>query len=56
MNLWLTVRTCIALFLTVFGIGFIFVATPTERLLIGSLITAIGLTFLLRMALVLRAR
>jgi hypothetical protein len=56
MNLWLTVRTCIALFLAVFGIGLIFAAAPTERLLIGSLIAAIGLSFLLRMALVLRGR
>ena len=49
MNLWLTLSTFIAVFLTLFGIGLIFVRSEDERMMIGSAIAAIGITFLLRM-------
>ena len=54
MNIWLTVRTFIALFLIVLGIGLVFVRTEDMRIMLGAVFAAIGLTFLLRMALVLR--
>jgi hypothetical protein len=54
MNIWLTVRTCIAVFLVLFGIGLMFVRSEDERLMLGALFAAIGLTFIFRMALVLR--
>jgi hypothetical protein len=56
MNIWLTVRTFIALFLVALGIGFMFVRSEDMRLMVGALFVAMGLTFLLRMALVLRQR
>jgi hypothetical protein len=55
MNIWLTIRTFIALFLVVFGIGVMF-NSWTSRLATGALFAAFGLTFLVRVALVLRER
>jgi hypothetical protein len=56
MNIWLTVRTFIALFLVALGIGLMFVRSEDMRLMVGALFVAMGLTFMLRMALVLRQR
>ncbi len=54
MNPYLTLRTFIAVFLTLFGIGLIFVPPQDERMMIGAAIAAIGITFLLRMRIELR--
>lgn len=54
MNTWLTIRTFIALFIAALGIGLMFVRLQDERLILGSLLFAIGVTFLLRMAIELR--
>jgi hypothetical protein len=54
MNIWLTIRSFIALFLIVLGIGLVFVRTEDMRIMVGAAFAAIGLTFMLRIALVLR--
>ncbi len=54
MNTWLTIRTFVAIFLSTFGLGLMFIRSQDERLLLGSVIAAFGLTFLLRMALEVR--
>ncbi len=51
---WLTLRTFIALFLILFGVGLMFVHAEDNRILLGAVFAAIGLTFVLRMVLVLR--
>jgi hypothetical protein len=56
MNPWLTTRMFIAVFLALFGIGLMFVRSEDGRVLGGAGIAAIGLTFLLRVALELRRR
>jgi hypothetical protein len=56
MNIWLTVRTGIAFFLVAFGIALIFVHSQDERLMLGSVIFAVGATFLLRVALAVSRR
>jgi hypothetical protein len=56
MSLWLTVRAFIAIFLTAFGIGLIFVPTEDMRVFAGAVLVALGLTFLLRLGLALRQR
>ncbi len=56
MNIWLTVRTFIALFLIVFGVGLVFVRSEDSRILLGAVLAALGLTFMLRVALALRHR
>jgi hypothetical protein len=56
MNPWLSVRVTIALFLTIFGIGLIFAPSPDGRLFAGAFLATIGLTFLLWVGLVLRAK
>ena len=54
MNIWLTVRLAIAIFLTALGIGLMFVRSEDVRIEVGALFVAIGGTFLLRFALALR--
>ena len=54
MNIWLTVRTFLALFLIIFGVGLAFVRTEDMRILVGAALAAIGLTFMVRIALVLQ--
>lgn len=56
MNAWLSVRTTIALFLVIFGIGLIFTPSPDGRLMVGAFLAAIGLTFLFWVGLALRER
>ncbi len=56
MSIWLTARTFIALFLILYGIGLIFVRSEYGLMMVGAVFAAIGLTFLFRMALVLRQR
>lgn len=57
MNIWLTIRTFGAVFLLFLGIGLLFVRTEEGgRIFIGALLIAIGVTFLLRLALALRKR
>ncbi len=56
MNIWLTVRTFIALVLILLGIGLMFVRSEDSRMLLGAVLAGIGLTFVLRMALALRQR
>lgn len=56
MNIWLTVRTFIAIFFVAFGIGLMVARSEDMRLMVGALLAAFGLTFMLRMALVLRER
>ena len=53
MNTWLTIRTSIALFLVISGVGLAFSNASDGRVLIGSLFVTIGLTFFLRVALAL---
>lgn len=54
MNIWLAVRLAIAIFLTTFGIGLIFVRSEDERMMIGAFFVALGGTFLSYFALALR--
>jgi hypothetical protein len=54
MSFWMTLRTGAAVFLALLGIGLMFVRSEDSRLVIGAFIAAIGLTFLLRVAIVLR--
>jgi hypothetical protein len=49
-----TVRAFIAFFLAAFGIGFMFVRSEDSRILLGAFFTALGMTFLLRLALAVR--
>ena len=42
MNSWLLLRTFIAVFLTAFGLGLIFVRSGDERLMIGAFLFVIG--------------
>jgi hypothetical protein len=53
MSTWLTVRTFIALFLAILGVGMMF--TADIRIFVGAMIAAIGLTFLVRLAIAFRA-
>jgi hypothetical protein len=54
MKVWMTVRTFCAVFLVALGVGLMFVRSEDGRLMLGALFVAIGLTFMLRIALVLR--
>jgi hypothetical protein len=56
MNPWLTVRTFIAIFLTAFGIGLMFIRTEDMRVFAGAVLVGLGLTFLCRLALAVRVR
>ncbi len=56
MNTWLTVRTFIAIFLGVFGLGLMFPRSDDMRLMLGALLFSLGAIFLLRMAIELRER
>ncbi len=53
MSTWLTVRTFIALFLALLGIGMMF--TPDIRIFVGAALAAIGFTFLVRLMVAFRA-
>ena len=52
----LTVRTFGAVFLALFGIGVMFVRTDQGQILVGSLIAAVGITFLMRLGIAFRKR
>jgi hypothetical protein len=54
MNMWLTVRTFCALFLLTFGIGLIFGGAEHLSVTAGAFLAALGMTFLMRMAIALR--
>jgi hypothetical protein len=54
MNAWMTLRTGAAVFVALVGIGLMFVRSEDTRLVIGAFLAAIGLTFLLRVAIALR--
>ena len=56
MNNWLTVRTFLAFFFAILGIGVTFVRSDDQRILLGAIIASIGLTFLLRLSIALRAK
>ncbi len=53
MSMWLTVRTFAALFLVVCGIGMVFVPM-NPAMVIGALLAATGLTYLIRLLIALR--
>ncbi len=53
MSAWLTVRTFAALFLVILGIGMMF--TADVRIFVGAALAAVGLTFLVRLAIAFRA-
>lgn len=48
------IRVFCAVFLVLLGIGLMFVRSEDARLMIGAALAAIGVTFLLRLALALR--
>jgi cytochrome c biogenesis protein CcdA len=56
MNIWLTLRTFSALFLVTLGFGLVFGNSEQLRVMLGALLAAFGLTFMLRVALVLRQK
>lgn len=54
MNKFLTLRMFCAAFLSLFGLGLIFVRAADMQLLIGALVAAVGITFFIQVALVVR--
>ncbi len=52
MSKWLTVPTFLAFFLALAGLGLMF--RPEPLVMVGAVLAAIGLTFLLRLTLALR--
>lgn len=53
MNVWITIRTFIAIFFVLFGVAYI-LGADQGRALIGGLFAALGLTFLGRLWLAIR--
>jgi len=54
VNKFLTLRMFCAAFLSLFGLGLIFVRAADMQLLIGALVAAVGITFFIQVALVVR--
>ncbi len=54
MTNWLTVRTFLAFFLALAGLGLMLVRPPDPVVVVGALCAAIGLTFLFRLTMTLR--
>ncbi len=56
MNTWLTIRMFTAVLLGALGLGLMFGRSEDNRVMLGALLFAVGLTFLLRMAIEFRQR